>query len=73
MYNTILRHVKVTVTITHSQCVSVALVIQHAKHMHHIILPSVVKHYGKCVFWFSLQLIVWNISHSGKNSVRSYH
>jgi hypothetical protein len=28
-------------SITYSECVSVASVIQHAKHMRHVILPSV--------------------------------
>jgi hypothetical protein len=30
------------ISITYSECVSVALAIQHAKHMRHIILSSVV-------------------------------
>jgi len=29
------------ITITHYECLCAALVIQHAKHMYHIILPSV--------------------------------
>jgi len=29
------------VSVTYSECVSVASVIQHAKHMHHVILSSV--------------------------------
>ena len=27
----------------------------------------------KCVFWFSLQICIWNISHSNKNPARYYH
>jgi len=27
----------------------------------------------KCVFWFSLQIFAWNISHSKKNSAMYYH
>jgi hypothetical protein len=33
-----------TITITYSKCVSVALVIQHAKHMRRIILSSVLSY-----------------------------
>jgi hypothetical protein len=47
-YNVILRHVRVTIfavekeiSITKSECVSVALVIQHAKRMRRIILSPV--------------------------------
>ena len=32
------------VSITYSECVSVALVIQHVKHVHHIVLSSVACH-----------------------------
>jgi hypothetical protein len=27
----------------------------------------------KCVFWFSVQIFAWNISHSKKNAARYYH
>jgi len=47
--NVTLKHVGVTIVdmektiiIAHSECVSVALVIQHARHMCCIILPSVI-------------------------------
>jgi hypothetical protein len=49
------------VSIIYSDCVSVALVIQHAKHMYCIILSSVAClapwyfYWTKNVFWFSLQ------------------
>jgi hypothetical protein len=49
MYNVILRRVRLTIvavekaiSITYSECVSVALGIQHAKRMRRIILSSVV-------------------------------
>ena len=79
------------ITITYSECVCVALGIQHAMRMRRILicgLPgtkifsfhaipytarfSKKKCYWKtkCVFWFSLRVFVWNISHSKKNSVR---
>ena len=51
------------VIIIYSECVSVALVIQHAKHMHRIILSSAAClapwyfYQTKNVFWFSLQLV----------------
>jgi hypothetical protein len=43
-YNVTLRHVCITIVTVgnYSGCVSVALVIQHAKHMHSVILSSVV-------------------------------
>jgi hypothetical protein len=78
------------VTITYFECASVALVIQNAKRMRHIILSSVAclslpyfftlshKRHDfrkkllniKRVFWFSLQLFFWKISHSKMNSAR---
>jgi hypothetical protein len=49
MYNVTLRCIRVTIvtvemaiSITHSECVSIALVIQHAKHMHCALLSTVV-------------------------------
>jgi len=68
-------------TIKYSEYVSRALVIHHAQHMGHIILPLSHKWYNcqkksswprKCVSIFSTPS-VWNISHSKKNSVRYYH
>ena len=67
-------------------CVCVALVIQHATHMRHIILSSVAcqdlpyfvtlshkrKKLWKCVFRFSRQLKS-EIFHAKKNSARYYH
>ena len=78
-------------SITNSQCVSAALVIQRAKRTRRIILSSVAcldllyfstlshKRYDfqknviehKCLFLFSLQLFVWNISHY--NNAAIYH
>jgi len=55
--NVILRHVRVTivsvekgVSITYSECVFVALVIQYATRMRHIILPSVLCQVVPCFF-----------------------
>ena len=63
----------------------VALAIQQAQRVHPIILPSVAclavpyfstlshkRHDKMCVLIFSTT-VVWNISHSKKNSVRYYH
>jgi hypothetical protein len=76
------------ISITYSECVSVALVIQHAKRMRRIILSPVaclaVPYFSKLshkqqdfrekkLLNIKRVLILWNISHSKKNWARYDH
>jgi hypothetical protein len=68
-YNVTLRRVRVTIVavekqyVTHSECVSVALAIQHVKRMHHVTLSSAA---SLAVLYFSI------LSHQVMNFEKKY-